>query len=498
MALFKNAKHSLLFLVALLFIARIFSASFMPLTDPSEGRYSAMARNMDISGNFLVPHYTYRGIYQSFDGKPPLYFQSAALSCRLFGHTPLGARFPSLLSAVLLILLAYHTAKRTASERAAVWVAVFGTLNVIFYVFAGIAITDMLLTFSICGAILSYMLFLNAPERCEKKCVSILFFAMLGIGMLTKGPIAVGLAGLPIFFYTVVHKRWKDLKDHAWFLGVGLFLAIAVPWFALMTKENPDFLHYFFVNENFKRFFSAGEYGDKYGSGRDYFYGVSAVWFLAVNAPFYLLLVPCIFSAAKTAPEKDVNSLAAWAFCSITLFWCLTIRVPVYYLLPTAPMLAFTLGVLLDRSGLLDGAWERRFRIGAWCFGILLGIGLFIAGIVSRYYMDKSTQIPLKMLEEYSEKCYFAEETPYTAEFYAGHGRLCPHPSEEVTDSLRKSKDCFLLFRIDPWLRLTVLHPELIGPDGAPLGRKILFRQGLWTVCSPENWKQPISQGEKE
>ena len=51
----------------------------MPVFEPSEARYAAIAANMARSGEFVVPRFTHDLKYQIFDGKPPLVFQAGGL-----------------------------------------------------------------------------------------------------------------------------------------------------------------------------------------------------------------------------------------------------------------------------------------------------------------------------------------------------------------------------------------------------------------------------------
>ena len=61
-------------LLALL-VVRVAVMFASPIFDKSESRYATLAVNMARTGDFLVPHFIHDGVYQSFNGKPPLVFQ---------------------------------------------------------------------------------------------------------------------------------------------------------------------------------------------------------------------------------------------------------------------------------------------------------------------------------------------------------------------------------------------------------------------------------------
>ena len=60
--------------IALLLIAHGIALSFLPLEDPTEGRYAVIAKEMVNSGDWVTPTLWMDGRRVPFLGKPPLYF----------------------------------------------------------------------------------------------------------------------------------------------------------------------------------------------------------------------------------------------------------------------------------------------------------------------------------------------------------------------------------------------------------------------------------------
>lgn len=262
------------FLIGVLLAGRLTVMAFLSIFDSSEARYAVLGKNMAESGDFVVPRFVYDGVFQSFDGKPPLLFQLCGLSVRFLGSSAFAVRLPSFIASFLVLGLLFFTVRRLAGEKQAFTALLICLSSVVFYLFSGFCMTDMLLTLAVSGAVMTYMLFESAETPRFRKAASLACFAFLGLGMLTKGPVALVLAGLPIGAYVIINRRWRGLRDHAWLLGMVLFFAITTPWFIVMQRQNPGFLYYFFINENFFRYLFA-EYGDRYGSGREAFRGVS-------------------------------------------------------------------------------------------------------------------------------------------------------------------------------------------------------------------------------
>ena len=282
-----NRKSFLWLLCALVFLRLILNI-VVPLMDPSEARYALICKLMTETHNFLEPKLIHDGALINFEGKPPLYFQAGAVACHIFGIDLFAVRLPSTLFAAGLLAVLYGTIRRIKDENVAQLAVLLTLGSPVFFMYAGMCMTDMALAFCVCSAVFAYMLFDHETVRRNKKLASIGFFAALALGMLVKGPVALVMAGVPIFLFVLLGNRWRDLRNHAWLLGFAVFFLIAAPWYILMQQANPDFLYYFFVNENFKRFLFR-EYGDQYGAGREFFRGMAFLWFLISNLPGVLL-----------------------------------------------------------------------------------------------------------------------------------------------------------------------------------------------------------------
>ena len=354
---------------------RLALMAVVPVFEPSEARYAAISSNMARSGDFVVPHFTYDLEYQSFDGKPPLVFQAGGLFCRALGmdapwRLQLGVRLFPFLSAALLLLIVYLTVKRFAdAETGRLAVLVTATCTA-FFAAAGISMTDMSLTCCVAGALLLYECFARCETGRLRYAVGVA--ALLGAGMIVKGPVALVMFGLPVFVDACVNRRWKDVFNVRWLVVLPVFLAIAVPWFVLVEQRNPGSVWYFFYNENFMRFISH-DYGDKYGAGREAFRGVSVLWAFVATLPW--ALVP--FFRRRRPNWKSFPWLA---MLSIIGFWCLTSRVLLYYLFPIIPLFA----VWLVREG--DRAWLSRLAVPCSVLSMVVCAGALLGGM---FFSDK-------------------------------------------------------------------------------------------------------------
>lgn len=364
-----------------------------PVFDPSEARYAVMSANMARSGDFVVPHFTYQGVYQSFDGKPPLVFQAGGVCCKALGINEFAVRLFPFLCAVLMGLILHHAVRKVAdSERARLAVAVYASMSA-FYATAGFSMTDVPLAVSVAGALCLYWCFCID----EKLRYALGVAALLGAGMIIKGPVSFVLFGLPVFVDAIVNHRWRFIFNWRWLAALPVYLLIAVPWFVLVEQRNPGAVEYFFVNENFKRFL-VHEYGDKYGAGRETFRGMAVVWALVATLPWSLVL----------SRKWAWKSFALLSVLAVTGFWCLTSRTLVSYLLPVAPMFAAYLAVH-GKKDLL----ERLVPFAAGITGAVVAIALVVGMFVSP-----------KMRGAASPQ-FYGFRNRYSHEFYHGTAAEC-------------------------------------------------------------------------
>ena len=319
--------------LALAFAVRLVMMAAMPVFEPSEARYAAISANMARTGDYLSPSFTYRGEYQAFKGKPPLVFQCGGALCRLAGVSEFAVRLTPFLSFVLLLCILFQSVKSLKNASSA-WLAVgICATSTALYAVSGVCMTDVPLTCCSSGALLVYARSRQSPRMRD----AVLAGLLLGCGMLVKGPVALVLFGLPVLVDGVVNRNWRLVFSAKWLWSVAVFLAVSAPWFVLMQREHPDFLRYFFLNENLLRFLRH-DYGDRYGAGREAFHGVSVVWALVVTLPWALF--PLCDAVKRRWSAFDRRDFFLVSAVAVTAFWCMTSRVPLAYLLPVVPLFA--------------------------------------------------------------------------------------------------------------------------------------------------------------
>jgi 4-amino-4-deoxy-L-arabinose transferase-like glycosyltransferase len=158
------------------------------LMDPDEGRYAEIAREFFVLKDWLIPHLNLLPYLE----KPPLVYWLTALSFKVLGLSEAAARLPSAVSALAGVFLAYGLGRT-------LWGPTPGVLGALVlatcagYVALGRLLTlDM--TFALClnlGIGLGYLALSRGRPRLWPWA-----YVALALAVLTKGPVALVLAGL--------------------------------------------------------------------------------------------------------------------------------------------------------------------------------------------------------------------------------------------------------------------------------------------------------------
>jgi 4-amino-4-deoxy-L-arabinose transferase-like glycosyltransferase len=194
----------------------------------------------------------------------------------------------------------------------------------------------------------------------------------MGLGLLTKGPVAVALPVMMVFpLVLMARKSWKPTSA-GWLglnwrhvmLGAAVFLAVAVPWFAAMVATHGTaYLDRFFVGENFERFAT-----DKYNDRRPiWFYVPILLGGLAPWSPFVFLGIPTIRRVLKRERRAADAEWRAVLWAAVPfVFYTLSIGQQPRYILPVLPPLALLVAHMLvtriDKSNALAALGPARQR----------------------------------------------------------------------------------------------------------------------------------------
>ncbi len=171
-------------------------------------------------------------------------------------------------------------------------------------------------------------------------------WAGMALAVLSKGLIGIVFPAAAIFLHCLANRDWRLLARLEWVRGVALFLAIAAPWFVLVSLANPDFPQFFFVHEHFERFLTKTHRREEPWW---FFWPILFVGFL----PWMLTLVPATIEGwrreAGSATFAWRRFALLWSGFVLVFFSASGSKLPAY-ILPVFPVLALVLGDWIART----------------------------------------------------------------------------------------------------------------------------------------------------
>ncbi len=328
-------------LFAGIFLSFYLTLGWIALFDLDEGAFSEATREMLKSGDYIT---TYLNGELRFD-KPILIYWFQALSTKIFGLNEFAVRFPSAVAATLWVYVLYRFVKRYADEKRALLGAFMMSVLLQITIIAKASIADALLNLFI--ALTLFNIYLYYENR-ERKFIYLTYLFM-GLGVLTKGPIAVLIPFVVsgIFFLS---KRefgawWSALLNP---IGIVIFLAVTLPWYlAEYHAQGQKFIEGFFLKHNVERFKGPmeGHYGSMF-----YYIPVLIIGLL----PFSTIYLRALFDALKKRLKDDLTLYAVIWFGFVFLFFSLSgTKLPHYVIYGYTGLFVLTAlrGEVIERSG---------------------------------------------------------------------------------------------------------------------------------------------------
>lgn len=226
-----------------------------PLFDEDEGFFAEGTREMALRGDFISIYVNQEPRHD----KPPLTNWLQYLSTRLLGWTETAMRLPSALAAMGWMATIYFFTRRKLGREIAFFATLIATCSLQITLIGKAALADSLLNAALAAAMFCLYQLLTTGRG----AYALAFYALTGLGFLSKGPIAVLVPGAVTVLYLIRWREWRPLLRllHP---GILLFLLIALPWYLLQYQRmGQAFLEGFFMNHNLNRFQTAfeGHYG---------------------------------------------------------------------------------------------------------------------------------------------------------------------------------------------------------------------------------------------
>ncbi len=230
-------------LVALLVLIVLFLSGLTTfgLTGPDEPRYASIGRAMQMSGDWITPRLWDHGWFE----KPPLLYWMIAAGFSLGLGPEAAPRLPIALASLAFLGFYFLFLRREFSLFVGGVATGLLATSALWIGYSHAAVTDIPLSITFAAACLLLM------PAVEGRAVRVsLAAALLALSVLAKGMVPIVLLLPFLWFARLYWYRW--LRPSA----VGVFFAIALPWYVICQARNPQFFNVFFLQHQLGRFIS--------------------------------------------------------------------------------------------------------------------------------------------------------------------------------------------------------------------------------------------------
>jgi len=234
-----------LFFSTLIFVILLADLGSYGLAETSEARYAEISREMLYSGDYLNPELL--GIFHFH--KPPMAYYITTLGYRIFGITEFGARFFLQVAIVLQLLLVYGITNLLYKNRKIAYMSALVYFAMPIVLISSRNLTaDAYLTTFILGSIYCWQYYTSIGQL----TYLYLFYWMVALALLTKGPVALLFILTYIIVYKLIFKCSSKINLHH-LLGFVLCLVIGSSWYIMVVKGNPGLWGYFIEKQLLSR-----------------------------------------------------------------------------------------------------------------------------------------------------------------------------------------------------------------------------------------------------
>ncbi len=376
-----------------------------PKFSRAEVFFAECAREMIASSNYVTP--LYHG--QAFFDKPILVYWFIIGCFKSFGISHFAARIPSIIASAATVAASAYACRALFGQRAGLLAAMALATSFMYLSFSALCMSDtMLVLVDSITLILMYAGYRSSDSPVGNTAVptlengsqsassasssnsetvkstgwtrSKLWFlaaASMGLGFLTKGPVAVVLPAVFFIAFLIAEKKLSLVKPKHIALGTLALCLIASPWFFLAYNANGmEAITYFFIRENLQRFSGA-----TYDTHRPIYFMLVSL--MGGFLPWSIFLPPILYLSikqflsdrkAKLSDEKTQAQLYLWLWIAVVIGFFSVSRGKIdYYALPAFPACAILTGYYLSK-------WiEGRNKLAGGAVA-LLNVALIVAG----------------------------------------------------------------------------------------------------------------------
>ena len=357
------------------------------LFDWDEINFAECAREMLATGNYLQVQIDFEPFWE----KPPLFIWMQAGAMHLFGTNEFAARFPNAICGIITLLFLFFIGKKLHSRVFGWWwvMAYMGSILPHLYFRSGIIDPwfNLFIFSSLCFFVLNFtkqgnfgqvknkesnIEGLTSSQTLKRKTLKITFGgALLGLAVLTKGPVAILIAALTFFVYWALTKFKLFFSIPQIIIYIFFALITTSLWFGAEILSNGTWFIQTFITYQI-RLFSTPD------AGHGGFFGYHFVVLLLGCFPASIFALPSFWKNTTTTPlQQDFRKWMLILFWVVLILFSIVQSKIVHY----SSLCYFPLTYLAALY--LEDVFQREKKLDKGIVFGLLGIG----GLISLIFM---------------------------------------------------------------------------------------------------------------
>jgi 4-amino-4-deoxy-L-arabinose transferase-like glycosyltransferase len=318
--------------------------------DANEAFYVDTPRQMVLSGDYVNPEFN----GEPRMNKPVLSYWVVAGFYQVFGVSVSVERAAIAVGALGILLAAFILGRALGGTITGLWAALIVATAPRFVMFSRRIFIDIWVTAFMTMALACFVLAETQPDH--RRRYLWLMYAAIGLGVLTKGPIALVFPAAAIGTWLLLERRVGDLTKMSLLPGVVIVLAIVVPWWAVIyAQQGWEPLQAFWLGENVGRYTESMQPGE-----RDILFYVPVV--LGDLFPWSVFVVAGLVWGARVVWNGETpvaRLLMVWVLWLVGVFSFSQTKQDLY-VFPIVPALAALAACTLTHGLSVGAAWVRR------------------------------------------------------------------------------------------------------------------------------------------
>ncbi|HSB11551.1 MAG TPA: glycosyltransferase family 39 protein [Blastocatellia bacterium] len=361
------------------------------LWDANEAFYAETPREMIESGDYVNPAFNYHPRLN----KPPLSYWVVIPFYKLLGVSEVAERLPIAMGAMIMIATAFALGCLLFSVDAGLLAALCLAIAPRFLMFSRRILIDVLVSMFMALALLVFALAERQPHR--RRLFLGLMYICLGLGVITKGPVAALLPAIVLAIYLTVYRKLNALRDLMLPVGLIIVAVIVLPWYvASYLQHGWAHIESFLLKDNLSRYTE-----QVWGPRRGPFFYIPVLF--GDLFPWSFFLLPLLWfggrqlwqiarghkdpaSGKRSSPEfRHAGLLVIWVVV-IVAFFSFSRSKEDLYILPIYPAVAALVG------GALASSLSRDRRILVRWTTFALGVVIAAAGVLLLYLFGEGVE----------------------------------------------------------------------------------------------------------